>query len=173
MKLSQELGLKPRQVKFWFQNRRTQMKVRMLASRHLMIPTSPSIPLHSFRFNGNPKINQRSSLHDSREKDRKRFVYLFTIVCACSEGKGPFFLTNINVLSPKRLIPCGMGSPSSLSLSFSHCCRIFIKFGSLIQSVTHKYMYSCGYLTLPAPVVVRRSKSLNTRLFRVKVFGVQ
>lgn len=44
MKLSQELGLKPRQVKFWFQNRRTQMKVRMLASRHLMIPTTFSIP---------------------------------------------------------------------------------------------------------------------------------
>lgn len=32
MKLSQDLGLKPRQVKFWFQNRRTQMKVRNLAS---------------------------------------------------------------------------------------------------------------------------------------------
>lgn len=28
MKLSQDLGLKPRQVKFWFQNRRTQMKVQ-------------------------------------------------------------------------------------------------------------------------------------------------
>jgi hypothetical protein len=32
MRLSQELGLKPRQVKFWFQNRRTQMKVKHINS---------------------------------------------------------------------------------------------------------------------------------------------
>jgi hypothetical protein len=50
MKLSQELGLKPRQVKFWFQNRRTQMKVRTLALF--------KIPFKSFHFQwhiGNPK----------------------------------------------------------------------------------------------------------------------
>lgn len=95
MKLSQELGLKPRQVKFWFQNRRTQMKVRMLASRHLMIPTSPSIPLHSFRFHGNPKINQRSSLHDSREKiESVLFIYLLSFVPARRE-KGLFFLLTL------------------------------------------------------------------------------
>ncbi|KAH7514954.1 hypothetical protein FEM48_Zijuj11G0145100 [Ziziphus jujuba var. spinosa] len=35
LKLSQELGLKPRQVKFWFQNRRTQMKVRTAENESL------------------------------------------------------------------------------------------------------------------------------------------
>ena len=77
MKLSQDLGLKPRQVKFWFQNRRTQMKVRTLESFNGTPTTLSSI---SFHFHGNPKISQLSSLHDSREKkkrrrNRRRFVY--------------------------------------------------------------------------------------------------
>ncbi|XP_009373477.2 homeobox-leucine zipper protein HDG5 isoform X1 [Pyrus x bretschneideri] len=37
MKLSQELGLKPRQVKFWFQNRRTQMKAQQDRSDNAML----------------------------------------------------------------------------------------------------------------------------------------
>jgi len=28
MQLSRDLGLEPKQIKFWFQNRRTQMKVQ-------------------------------------------------------------------------------------------------------------------------------------------------
>ncbi|GAB4857867.1 hypothetical protein Ancab_015772 [Ancistrocladus abbreviatus] len=37
MKLSQELGLKPRQVKFWFQNRRTQMKAQQDRSENAIL----------------------------------------------------------------------------------------------------------------------------------------
>ncbi|MFS7888403.1 putative transcription factor & lipid binding HD-SAD family [Helianthus anomalus] len=37
LKLSQELGLKPRQVKFWFQNRRTQMKAQQDRSENAIL----------------------------------------------------------------------------------------------------------------------------------------
>jgi len=61
MRLSQELGLKPRQVKFWFQNRRTQMKVKHITSLFfsLFISLSLSLSLSQiFHFHGNPKMSQ-------------------------------------------------------------------------------------------------------------------
>ncbi|KAL5724731.1 hypothetical protein ACHQM5_007954 [Ranunculus cassubicifolius] len=39
MKLSQDLGLKPRQVKFWFQNRRTQLKAQQDRSENVILRT--------------------------------------------------------------------------------------------------------------------------------------
>ncbi|CAI9755331.1 unnamed protein product [Fraxinus pennsylvanica] len=39
MKLSQDLGLKPRQVKFWFQNRRTQMKAQQDRQDNVLLRT--------------------------------------------------------------------------------------------------------------------------------------
>ncbi|KAI3713721.1 hypothetical protein L1987_72307 [Smallanthus sonchifolius] len=39
LRLSQELGLKPRQVKFWFQNRRTQMKAQQDRSDNAVLRT--------------------------------------------------------------------------------------------------------------------------------------
>ncbi|KAJ0737325.1 putative transcription factor homeobox-WOX family [Helianthus annuus] len=55
LKLSQELGLKPRQVKFWFQNRRTQMKVRTLACIHCSTLVGYTI-VHVYITLAKPKI---------------------------------------------------------------------------------------------------------------------
>lgn len=52
MKLSQDLGLKPRQVKFWFQNRRTQMKVcaRLITNPSIQLSSAIDFNFHTVEF---------------------------------------------------------------------------------------------------------------------------
>ncbi|KAG8092658.1 hypothetical protein GUJ93_ZPchr0012g19206 [Zizania palustris] len=51
LKLSQELGLKPRQVKFWFQNRRTQMKAQQdRADNVILRAENDSLKSDNFRL---------------------------------------------------------------------------------------------------------------------------
>ncbi|KAG2550313.1 hypothetical protein PVAP13_9KG230900 [Panicum virgatum] len=51
LKLSQELGLKPRQVKFWFQNRRTQMKAQQdRADNVLLRAENESLKADNYRL---------------------------------------------------------------------------------------------------------------------------
>ncbi|KAJ3681677.1 hypothetical protein LUZ60_014250 [Juncus effusus] len=53
LKLSQELGLKPRQVKFWFQNRRTQMKAHQDRSDNVVLRAeNESLKHENFRLQG-------------------------------------------------------------------------------------------------------------------------
>ncbi|XP_020596799.1 homeobox-leucine zipper protein ROC3-like [Phalaenopsis equestris] len=101
LRLSQELGLKPCQVKFWFQNRRTQMKAqkdrgaendslknenyRLQAAIHVICPSCGGpVILGEMSFDEHhPRIENARLKEDSQNKPRNNVF--------SSKGKVPPF----------------------------------------------------------------------------------
>ena len=68
LQLSRELGLAPRQIKFWFQNRRTQIKVGSVLDQSAFVffclfqsTVSPSF-IHSFALGSGCRSNTKEPI---------------------------------------------------------------------------------------------------------------
>ncbi|XP_010518669.1 PREDICTED: homeobox-leucine zipper protein HDG5-like [Tarenaya hassleriana] len=100
MRLSQELGLKPRQVKFWFQNRRTQMKAQQDRTENVMLRAeNENLKTENYRLQaelsslscpscGGPVVLGDFSFHELRVENSRLRDELDRLCCIATRCTG-------------------------------------------------------------------------------------
>ncbi|KAK1568954.1 hypothetical protein Q3G72_030873 [Acer saccharum] len=168
MKLSQDLGLKPRQVKFWFQNRRTQMKAQQDRSDNVILRAeNDSLKNENYRLQaelrnvicpncGGAAILGGISFEDIRLENARLREELERVCCLASRYSG----RPIQVMTPA---PTPM--PPSLELDMNIYSRHFSEpIGSCTEMMPMQMMPETCSFPESGLILMEDDKSLAMEL---------
>ncbi|KAH7576514.1 hypothetical protein JRO89_XS01G0091500 [Xanthoceras sorbifolium] len=168
MKLSQDLGLKPRQVKFWFQNRRTQMKAQQdRADNVILRAENESLKNENYRLQtelrniicpncGGPAILGGVSFEDIRLENARLREELERVCCLTSRYSG----RPVQAMTPEQTL-----MPPSLDLDMNIYSRHFPEpMGSCTDMMPMQMMPETSPFPESGLVLMEEDKSLAMEL---------